>query len=249
MRFVGEIQYDGTDFHGWQIQPNARSVQELVEEKLSMILNAKTSVMGCGRTDTGVHAKQFFLHFDREEPIPTDLAFRMNQVCGSAVSFQNFWSVPEEMHVRFSAISRTYRYYIRRKKDPFAARYSYLFKPELDLTLLQQAAEILRNYSEFGAFCKSHASSKTNTCVIFLANWQDNGDELVFEIKADRFLRNMVRAIVGTILQVGQHKMDLSEFAGIIEGGNRSNAGDSAPAHGLFLEEVEYDKTNWELIG
>lgn len=249
MRYFAELQYDGTQFHGWQTQPNALSVQEFIADKLSMILNSNTPVMGCGRTDTGVHARQFFMHFDTGRDIPADITYRMNQVCGNSIAFRNFWRVPDTVHARFDATARTYHYYLHNLKNPFKSAYSYYFKPELDLNLMNNASVILLANTDFVAFCKSHAASKTSICHLSECEWIREDDNTVFRIKADRFLRNMVRAIVGTMLQIGQHRMTLSEFESIIVGGNRSAAGDSAPAHGLFLEEVEYNQTYWELIG
>lgn len=249
MRYFVELSYDGSAFHGWQIQPNAFTVQEEVQSKMKLILQTEIPVVGCGRTDTGVHASQFYLHFDSEGKLEQDFVYAMNQVLAPEIAFYNLWECPERTHARFDALSRSYRYRIHQAKDPFLRTTSYYFRPELDVSRMNEACEIIKDHTHFNAFCKSNTDNKTDICRIDHCAWKQNDHILEFEVRADRFLRNMVRAMVGTLIQVGQNRFSFEEFRDILQSGERSNAGESVPAHALFLEKVEYDKTTWVKVG
>lgn len=241
-RYFAQLSFKGSRYHGWQVQPNAPSVQETVENALSTILREEISVVGAGRTDTGVHASFYVLHFDVAEEIwdPQKLVFRLNSFLPPDIAFQKIWPVSNDAHARFSAISRTYRYYITTNKNPFQTETAYYYHGKLDVDKMNEAAKILFEYGDFTSFSKLHTDVKTNLCKIFQAEWVTEGEMLVFKIKADRFLRNMVRAIAGTLLEVGKGKLFLEDFRKIIEIKDRKAAGTSAPAHGLFLVDVEY---------
>ncbi|MBW6533583.1 MAG: tRNA pseudouridine(38-40) synthase TruA [Mariniphaga sp.] len=241
-RYFAQLSFKGTRYHGWQIQPNAVSVQETVEKALSTILREKISVVGAGRTDTGVHAPFFVLHFDTSEEIRDckKLVFRLNSFLPPDIAIQKIWPVPEDAHARFSAVSRTYHYYITTEKNPFQTGTAFYYREKPDVAKMNEAAEILFEYDDFTSFSRLHTDVKTNLCKIYQAEWLLEGKMLVFKIKADRFLRNMVRAIVGTLLEVGKGKLSLNDFRKIIEKKNRGAAGASAPAHGLFLANIEY---------
>lgn len=272
MKYFIYLQYDGTDYHGWQSQPDAVTVQETIEQKLSMLLRRDIFIVGAGRTDAGVHARQMVAHFaivDKQfedenqgqyEPIGLtleeigmncqDLTFKLNQVLPGDIYIQKIVPVTDEAHARFSPVSRTYRYYITTRKPLYDRRYVMRTYEELDIELMNHACAKLFCYEDFTSFSKLHTDVKTNNCKIMEAYWRKMGDEdcstsvneatYVFTIKADRFLRNMVRAIVGTLILVGRHRMTIQEFAQTIERKNRCSAGDSVPASGLFLEEIEY---------
>ncbi len=241
-RYFLQLSYKGTRFHGWQVQPNAVSVQEVMENALSTLLREKIDVVGAGRTDTGVHASYFILHFDLENDFPEnyDLVYKLNSFLPDDISVQAVWQVNNEAHARFSALSRTYHYFISTQKDPFSTELSYYYSLPLDVDKMNQAAQILFDYEDFTSFSRLHTDVKTNNCKIMQAKWKTEGTQLVFVVKADRFLRNMVRAIVGTLLEVGKGKLDVEEFRQIIEKKDRGAAGASAPAQGLFLAHIEY---------
>lgn len=239
-RYFIELAYNGTRFHGWQVQPNAPSVQEHLEKALSAICREEISVTGAGRTDTGVHARFFVAHFDSEMPDDPDFTRKLNGFLNHDIVIFRVYKVKPDAHARFDAISRSYRYYITRIKDPFAQETAWYFKYPLDVEKMNEACKILFEYSDFTSFSKLHTDVKTNNCKIFQAEWQEQGNQLVFVIKADRFLRNMVRAIVGTLIEVGQGKISLDDFRQVIELKNRGAAGVSVPAHGLFLVGIEY---------
>ncbi|KJF42700.1 tRNA pseudouridine(38-40) synthase TruA [Draconibacterium sediminis] len=241
-RYFLQLSYKGTNYHGWQIQPNAVSVQEVMEDALSKILREKIEVVGAGRTDTGVHASFFILHFDSENGIPKnlDIVYKLNSFLPSDIAVQKVWPVDAEAHARFSAISRTYHYFISTEKDPFATETSHKYLKPLDVEKMNQAAQKLFNYTDFTSFSRLHTDVKTNNCKIMQAEWTQRGERLQFTIKADRFLRNMVRAIVGTLLEVGQGKLSIDQFCEIIEKQDRGSAGASAPAQGLFLVDIGY---------
>ena len=241
-RYFIFLSYDGTHYHGWQSQPNALTVQQRLEEVLSLLMGSPTVVTGAGRTDAGVHARMMAAHFDAPGPLDTHhLAFKMNSLLPTDIAVSQVRAVKPDAHARFSPISRTYRYYLALRKNPFNTLYTCRFYLPLDFKRMNEAAQLLLHHSDFGSFCKAHSDNKTNLCNITHARWEqsDNGD-YYFEIRADRFLRNMVRAIVGTLLQVGKGKLTLSGFENIILQGTRTAAGDSVPARGLFLEDIEY---------
>lgn len=242
MRYFIYFAYDGTDYHGWQFQPNAISVQQRLQEVLSKLLGKEMFVVGAGRTDTGVHARLMVAHFETDTAIDADkLTFKMNCLLPSDISVYKVIQVADDAHARFSARSRTYHYYINLQKDPFNSRFATRLYYHLDFALMNKAAEILLRYEDFGSFCKAHSDNKTNICHVTQAQWvKQNEGQYYFVITADRFLRNMVRAIVGTLLEVGRGKINLQQFEEIIQRGDRCVAGDSVPAQGLFLENIQY---------
>ncbi|MFA5326637.1 MAG: tRNA pseudouridine(38-40) synthase TruA [Prolixibacteraceae bacterium] len=244
-RYFIELAYKGTKFHGWQIQPNAVSVQECLEKALSVILREPISVTGAGRTDTGVHASYYVAHFESSnlnlaEP---DFVYKLNSFLDKDIVIFSISKVGFEAHARFNAISRTYRYYLNVRKNPFTQETSWHFYKQPDVVVMNEACLILFDYTDFTSFSKLHTDVKTNNCKIFQAEWIQIGSELIFTVRADRFLRNMVRAIVGTLLEVGLGNIDLAEFRRVIESKDRSAAGMSVPAHGLFLTDIEYPES------
>jgi len=242
-RYFIQLSYKGTNYHGWQVQPNAITVQEVLNKALSTILNQEVNVVGCGRTDTGVHASDFMAHFDLNEKRNIEkekLVFRLNRFLPYDIAVKSMFLVKPEAHTRFDALSRTYQYFITKEKSPFRSESHWKMSHELDVDKMNQAAKLLFKYEDFTSFSKLHTDAKTNICKIYKAEWEDRGDELVFTVSADRFLRNMVRAIVGTLVEVGRGKLDMDGFCQVIESQNRSNAGTSVPGHGLFLCTIEY---------
>lgn len=242
MRYFIYFSYDGTNYHGWQIQPNANSVQEELQKALTTLLRKDVEVVGAGRTDTGVHARFMAAHFEFDTPVDChQLKYKLNRLLPRDIAVSNIEQVADDMHARFSAVSRTYRYYVTTCKDPFNRNYSWQTHFELDFALMNEAAALLRDYEDFGAFCKSHSDVKTTLCDVMYAKWhQTLDDSWYFEITANRFLRNMVRAVVGTLVEVGRHRMTIDDFRKVIEGKKRTEAGESMPGHALFLERVEY---------
>ena len=243
MRFFITLSYDGTRYHGWQVQPNGPSVQEKLQWALSTILRQDIQVTGAGRTDAGVHARMMVAHFDVETMVYElqDLTYKLNRLLPQDIAIQMMEPVSDEIHARFSATSRTYHYYIHTVKDPFLRAYSCELHYPLDFQLMNEAAAILMTYEDFGAFCKAHADVKTTLCHITAAQWhQTSPSSWYFEITANRFLRNMVRAVVGTLIDVGRGRLSLDDFRKVIEGKRRTEAGESMPANALFLEEVKY---------
>lgn len=244
MRYFIELSYNGKAYHGWQNQPNAISVQEVVEDALSKLLQTKIDVVGAGRTDAGVHAEQLFAHFDFDESIDSEkLIFKLNSFLPKDISVQHIFGVKADAHARFDALSRTYNYKISLKKDVFNSDGSYYLKHQLDIDKMNEAAKVLFDYRNFKCFSRSNTDVKTYHCTIMMAEWRSQNNQLIFTIKADRFLRNMVRAIVGTILDVGLGKTTIEEFHGIIKSEDRTKAGASVPAHGLYLSIIEYPKS------
>lgn len=244
MRFFAEIAFDGSAYHGWQIQPNAISVQEVVERVFSTYFREIIKVTAAGRTDTGVHAKQLFLHFDHTSEIDCeDTVFKLNSFLPKDISVKKIFQVQENAHARFDAVEREYQYHIIRSKNPFKTQFAYQISHQLDLDIMNWAANNLTRYKDFQCFSRSKTDVKTYHCDIKHAQWTKDGDELIFTIRADRFLRNMVRAIVGTLLEIGSGKLMLEDLEKIIESKDRSNAGASAPAHGLFLTRVIYPES------
>lgn len=241
MRYFIELSYNGTAYHGWQNQPNGITVQEVVEKGLSTLLNEPVSVMGAGRTDAGVHATQLFAHFDTTVVFDVpDLVFKMNSFLPNDVAITTIFEVKPDVHARFHAISRAYLYRVTVKKNVFTVENSFYVKQALDVEKMNEASKILLTYKDFQCFSKSKTDVKTYHCDIMHAEWIVKNDELHFVIKANRFLRNMVRAIVGTLINIGLGKMEVDELHTIIESKNRSEAGFSVPAHGLYLTKIEY---------
>ena len=241
-RYLLKISFDGTPFHGWQVQPNNPSVQQELNKTLSSIFQEEINVVGCGRTDTGVHAKNFFLHFDcTKKTDDYTLLHKLNTMLPSQIAVHKLWEVNSGFNARFDALSRTYEYHIHLHKDPFKANLSYKLAGSVpNLEKMNQAAKLLLGEKDFSCFSKSKTQTKTNNCEITFAEWVEIENGLVFKITANRFLRNMVRAIVGTLLQVGNGKVKVEDIIKIIESKNRSNAGSSVPACGLYLTEVKY---------
>jgi tRNA pseudouridine38-40 synthase len=241
-RYFIQLSFKGTPFNGWQKQQNAPSVQDAVEKGLTLLLRNQVEVLGAGRTDAGVHAKYYIAHFDSPTIIhnPSDFIYHLNKVLPYEIAVQKILPVVSNAHARFDAISREYCYQINQTKDPFNIQYSYYVGYQLNLKLLNSASLQLLNYDDYTSFCKLHSDNKTNICKIYKANWQEVDNGLIFTIKADRFLRNMVRAIVGTILDVGRGKLSIDDFIQIINSKDRSSARTSAPAHGLYLTNIEY---------
>jgi tRNA pseudouridine38-40 synthase len=241
MRYLLEISYNGTDFAGWQSQPNAIAVQELIERGLSTLLKSKIDIVGSSRTDAGVHAIQQFAHFNFDGPFDIeDTAYRLNQILPFSIAIKNLKLVPDQFHARFDALSRAYVYKIIRKKDPFLQNMSFIFNVDLDVLKMNEACQLFNKYIDYQCFSKIHTDVLTFDCTILNAQWIQKNDVLEFHIKANRFLRGMVRAIVGTLLQVGLGKLSIEQFEAIILSKNRKNAGAAVPAKGLFLTEVNY---------
>lgn len=242
MRYFVKLAYNGTNYHGWQYQPNAASVQETMNKAISVLLNAPIELMGAGRTDTGVHAREMFAHFDfgHSFDIP-NLIHKLNSFLPKDISVFDIIPVHSEAHARFDASKRTYEYHINTFKDVFHQDGSWYYHQQLDVDLMNQAAEILLKHTDFQCFSKVNTDVNTFNCAISEAYWKQLDNQLIFTISADRFLRNMVRAIVGTLVNVGLHKIDLKEFEQIIEGKDRNKAGFSVPAHGLYLTKIDYN--------
>lgn len=242
-RFFIELSYNGTAYHGWQIQPNALSVQECLDRALSVFFRQPVQTLGCGRTDTGVHAKRFFAHFDLPGAQGTQMERKVpgiNSLLPYDIAVKRIFAVDNNAHARFDATSRAYKYYLHFHKDPFKLDRSWLFKGTLDIALMNQGAEILKNYKDFSCFSKSHTQTFTNNCVLTEAVFEELEDGLVFTIRADRFLRNMVRAVMGTLVRIGRKEISLTDLADILESKDRSKAGQSVPACGLYLVDVKY---------
>ncbi|SFU34329.1 tRNA pseudouridine38-40 synthase [Pustulibacterium marinum] len=240
MRYFLEFSYNGADYHGWQNQPNAISVQEVLEKALSTLLRKEIAITGAGRTDAGVHAKQMFAHFDVESVLDQNLIYKLNSYLPKSIAIHNLHLVADDAHARFDAESRTYEYWIVTKKDPFLNEFAYCLKYPLDVDLMNEAAKVLFEYKDFQCFSKSNTDVKTYLCDLMHAEWKWQGEKLVFTIQADRFLRNMVRAVVGTLLNVGSGKITIVDVRKIVESKDRSNAGVSVPAHALYLTKVIY---------
>ncbi len=243
-RYFLELSFLGTNYHGWQVQPNAISVQEVLNDKISVILKEAISIVGAGRTDTGVHAKQIYAHFDCSTEIESlsDFKFHLNNFLPEDIAIHDVFKVESDHHTRFDATARTYEYLIHRSKNPFLTNSSYYYKHDLDIELMNKAASLLIGTKDFSCFSRSKTQTKTNICSITLAEWKETEDGFIFRVSADRFLRNMVRAIVGTLLNVGCSKIRIEEIENIIASKDRSQAGESAPAHGLYLTKVSYPK-------
>lgn len=242
MRYFIKLAYNGKNYHGWQCQPNATSVQETVNKTVSVILNSEIIIMGAGRTDTGVHAKEMFAHFDFETPIDTAiLVHKLNSYLPKDIVVYDIFPVQTDNHARFNATKRTYEYHINSFKDAFLQDESWYFHQELDINLMNKAAKLLLNYEDFQCFSKVNTEVNTFDCTIFEAHWKEEKNKLVFTISANRFLRNMVRAIVGTLVNIGLRKITLEDFDTIIRSKDREKAGFSVPAHGLYLTKIDYD--------
>ena len=241
-RYFIHLAYDGTNYHGWQIQPDANSVQEELQKALSVLLRREVEIVGAGRTDAGVHARRMVAHFEWDGPLDCQqTAYRLGRMLPRDIAIYRIEQVAADMHARFSATRRTYHYYLHTERDPFCRRYSCELHYDLDFVRMNEAGRILCTYEDFGAFCKSHSDVRTTLCEVTEARWvQMDATHWYFRISANRFLRNMVRAVVGTMIDVGRGRITLDDFRKIVEGRQRSQAGESMPANALFLEEIEY---------
>ncbi|MFI3298532.1 MAG: tRNA pseudouridine(38-40) synthase TruA [Rikenellaceae bacterium] len=240
MRYFIELAYKGTNYNGWQRQPNAQSVQQTIEQGMSTLLRRPITITGCGRTDTGVHSSNYYAHFEYEgdKTLDSHFIYHLNAILPRDIAVYDVFQTHK--HARFDAQSREYQYFIATRKDPFALGQVWFLKGELDVEKMQCAADKLLEYSDFSSFEKLHSDNKTSLCKITRAEWHSQENRLVFTIAADRFLRGMVRAIVSTLVDVGRGKITPEGFAAIIEAKNRSKASGAAPADGLFLTRIEY---------
>ncbi len=242
-RYFIRLSYRGAPFHGWQIQPNATSVQEEIEKALSTVLRTDISIVGAGRTDTGVNARILYAHFDYHSPLPDKgrLLVSLNRLVGRDIAIHDIFMVADDAHARFDATERTYKYFVAFDKTPFLYHLSWFCPNKLNIELMNKAAALLVDTEDFTSFAKLHSDAKTNICHVTHAQWtMENDSVAVFTITADRFLRNMVRAVVGTLVEVGRGKMTLEEFRNVIDRKDRCAAGQSMPGEALFLWDVRY---------
>lgn len=257
MRYFITLSYDGTRYHGWQIQPNGDSIQQRLQDALSTLLRQPIEVVGAGRTDTGVHARMMVAHFDSPQQgemknevngqwlMVNDLAYKLNKLLPQDIAVQEVRQVPDDMHARFSATSRTYHYFIHTRKDPFLYAYSWQVPFKLDFEKMNEAAQVLLEYKDFTSFSKVNTDTKTNLCDIKEAHWDEVAPgQWRFTITANRFLRNMVRAIVGTLVEVGRGRTSIEDVRHIIEAKDRCQAGESVPGKALFLVDISYETDN-----
>ncbi|MGC8802298.1 MAG: tRNA pseudouridine(38-40) synthase TruA [Bacteroidales bacterium] len=244
-RYFLYMCYKGTKYCGWQKQPNAPTVQAAVEEALGKLLHSPTELTGTGRTDTGVHARYYVAHFDTQHPIAESKDFirRLNAILPYDIAVFDLRRVTPEAHARFSAISRTYQYHLVQRKNPFSADFAWHIHYTLEIERMNEAATYLTTVKDFTAFAKLHSNNTTNFCQVFQAEWEQHNEECIFTITANRFLRNMVRAIVGNLVDVGRGKLSINEFKNRVSLADRSMASVSAPAKGLFFTHVEYPDT------
>lgn len=257
MRYYIRLSYNGSAFSGWQIQPDGITVQGCLQKALSLVSGEDVAVTGAGRTDAGVNAVNYVAHFDVEEPLPLrpgDLEYKINAILGKEIIVHEIAPVSDDLHARFSAVSREYKYFLHRKKDPFMGHFSWYCKYGLDVDAMNEAAAFLKGTHDFSCFEKKGGNNKTSVCTVLEAGWRSytpshvkelgypaaDGDYLVFTVRADRFLRNMVRAIVGSLVDVGRGKRDPEWLRSLIGSGSRSDAGESVPGHALFLSDIEY---------
>lgn len=242
MRYFLHLAYNGASYCGWQRQPNATGVQQCIEEALGKVLRKPTPIVGAGRTDAGVHASCMYAHFDSESPIIDSQSFlrSINHLCGRDIAVYSLIPVEDNAHARFDAVSRTYKYYVSENKTPFLYPYSWHIGCSLDFCQMNIVAELLLHVDDFTSFAKLHSDAKTNICKVTEACWRKQGNLWVFTITADRFLRNMVRAVVGTLIEVGRGKIGVDEFKSIIAAKDRCAAGTSVPAQALFLHDIRY---------
>lgn len=241
------LAYNGANYCGWQIQPNGLSVQEVIEKSLSTLLRMPITIVGAGRTDAGVHAREMAAHFEAEVQDVTLLRNKLNRILPKDIVVYKIVRVKEDAHARFDATSRLYRYYLTTQKDPFMYPYKYKVHGSIDIEMMNKCSRILFEYIDFTSFSKLHTDVKTNDCKIIHAQWEQQGEDYVFTIQANRFLRNMVRAVVGTLLEAGRGKLDEAGMRRVIEAKDRAVAGLSVPAHALFLEEIEYPSHIFEV--
>lgn len=242
MRYFIELSYRGTSYCGWQRQPNALTVQEVIEKSLSTLLREPITIVGAGRTDTGVHASYYVAHFNYDDDISLkkDFKYHLNCHLPDDITIHNIKQVADNANARFDARQREYRYYILVEKNSFNKEFTWQYRTNLDEQKMNDAAALLLTHSDFATFSKLGSDNKTTLCKISHAQWERDGSSLIFTIRADRFLRNMVRSIVGTLVDVGRGKLSVEEFGEIMRSGDRSKASASAPAQGLFLSNISY---------
>ena len=239
-RYFMYLVYNGTNYCGWQIQPNGLSIQEVIEKSLATLLRISTPIVGAGRTDAGVHARQMMAHFEADVQDIALLTNKLNRILPNDIVIYKIVRVKEDAHARFDATSRLYRYYLTTQKDPFMYPYKYKVHGNIDVEMMDKCSQVLFEYIDFTSFSKLHTDVKTNDCKITCAQWKQEGKDYIFTIQANRFLRNMVRAIVGTLLEAGRGKLDEAGMRRIIEAKDRNVAGFSVPGNALFLEEIDY---------
>jgi tRNA pseudouridine38-40 synthase len=247
-RYLIAFSYDGGSFHGYQIQPNATTVQSILQDKLSLLLGSPLEIVGSSRTDTGVHAHEQFAHFDlpASKSVKENWVFRLNRMLPDSLAVQGIYQVADDFHARFAAISRTYEYRISSLKSPFNAQFAYRFSVDLDVEAMNEAAALFFKHTDYQCFSKVKTEVTTFNCTILHANWATRGDELVFTIQGNRFLRGMVRAVVGTLLEVGQGRLSKKQLQEILDSKDRCKAGRAVPAHGLHLLKVEYPSSTFD---
>lgn len=244
LRYFIRFSYVGKAYHGWQNQPNAITVQEVLENALTVLLRDKIAVVGAGRTDSGVHAKEMYAHFDFGViPNIPETIYRLNAFLPEDIAVQGLYKMQADAHARFDAKERSYTYWITDVKNPFLMDTAHYVKHPLDIVLMNRAADLLLGKQDFECFSKSKTEVNNHFCSIKKAEWSRQGDRIIFEITADRFLRNMVRAIVGSLLDIGTGKSDLKSFKSIVKSKDRSKAGVSVPANGLYLTAISYPNT------
>lgn len=243
-RYFIELAYNGAKYHGWQVQENALTVQEVITRAIRLMWEKDFKMIGCGRTDTGVNATQFFAHFDldkgKDQDELNDIVYRLNRYLPEDIVIYRIFPVPANLHSRYDAISRTYEYHIHTRKDPFLNEQSWFVPQKLDIEMMNRGGEVLKKYEDFTSFSKASVKRKTNLCTVTAAKWDKIDHRLIFTITANRFLHDMVRAIVGTMIDLGLHRITINDLKQIIESLNRCNAGESVPARGLYLIRVEY---------
>ena len=245
MRYFLTLAYNGTSFHGWQRQPNATSVQQTLEEALTTLLRKPIAITGAGRTDTGVHAKEMMAHFEGDLSLEEEenLPYLLNRFLQEEIVIYRLDKVKADAHARFDATARTYEYHLGFQKNPFKQQLYYYFHQPVSLEKMSEAAQILLEYEDFEAFAKTHSDVRTFLCNVTRADWESTAEGAIFTITANRFLRNMVRAIVGTLLEIGTGKIEVADMHKIIQSKNRGEAGFSVPAAGLYLTEIQYPKS------
>jgi tRNA pseudouridine38-40 synthase len=241
MRYLLQLAYKGTNYHGWQKQHNAHSVQSVLDEKLSLLLGETIETLGCGRTDTGVHARDFYAHFDSEQQLePSHIVYKLNKMLPYDIAVYALHRVTEYFNARFDAVYREYEYWIATEKDPFLTDGAWYQYGLLDVDAMNEAALLMIGKRDFECFSKVHTQVNNFICDVMYAHWEIKNNRLVFTIRANRFLRNMVRAIVGTLTDVGRGKLSLTDVQNILASKDRCEAGQSVPAHGLYLTRIGY---------
>ncbi|MEG1934584.1 MAG: tRNA pseudouridine(38-40) synthase TruA [Rikenellaceae bacterium] len=242
-RYFLELSYDGSEYNGWQSQPNGITIQETIEKSISKVLHNDIKIVGCGRTDTGVHASYYVAHFETDKQVKVehpDFLYHLNCTLPRDIAIQNIKKVESDMHARFSATEREYKYYISTVKSAFRNKHAYQYFTPLDIEQMNEAAKLLIGINDFTSFAKLHSSNSTDICHVMKAQWHKDGNTLVFTISANRFLRNMVRSITGTLIDVGRGKLSIQDFKHILELRDNRKASSSAPANGLFLTKITY---------